>query len=173
MVERGLIAQYGTMHPNGYNMTNGGEMRANFRQSPATIKKMQAAAAGRVIAESTKIKVSKAVKAYWSDPEKRKIAMASRNTEAFKTSIAKTGALLQQNFPAAFKGHIHSEESKKKMSEAHKGRPAWNKGIPMSPERIAQMTAVHIGRKASEETKIKMALAQKARRDAEHKKRAA
>lgn len=41
-----------------------------------------------------------------------------------------------------FKGHKHTEESKKKMSESHKGKSSWNKG-----------------KKCSEETKEKMRLA--------------
>jgi len=32
------------------------------------------------------------------------------------------------------KGKFKSEDTKKKMSESHKGRTAWNKGIPCSEE---------------------------------------
>ena len=34
------------------------------------------------------------------------------------------------------KGKHHSEETKKKISESKKGKPAWNKGYRATPEQI-------------------------------------
>ena len=59
----------------------------------------------------------------------------------------------------ARKGHHHSEETKLKMSEARKGRPAWNKdlkGRHHTEETKKKMSESHKGRIFTEETKKKM-----------------
>lgn len=50
-----------------------------------------------------------------------------------------------------FKGSLHSDESKQKISEAGKGRPAWNKGLP----------GTWIGKTHSEESKRKISISKK------------
>ena len=45
----------------------------------------------------------------------------------------------------AHRGHKHSEETKKKISEVHKGLPAWNKGRKASPEDIEKNRIGHLG----------------------------
>ena len=62
----------------------------------------------------------------------------------------------------ALKGRKLSEETKRKISESHKGKPAWNKGIPHSEETRRKMSEALRGRKVwnkgiplSEETKRK------------------
>ena len=69
------------------------------------------------------------------------------------------------------KGHKLSEETKRRMSEAHKGQkawnkgePAWNRGIPHSEETKRKMSEAKKGRKRapfSEETKRKMSEAKR------------
>lgn len=49
-------------------------------------------------------------------------------------------------------GFFPSDETKKKQSDAKKGKPAYNKGIPMSEEQKQKM----VGRKMSDETKQKL-----------------
>jgi uncharacterized Rmd1/YagE family protein len=56
------------------------------------------------------------------------------------------------------KGSKQSEEAKIKMSLAHKGKQTWNKGKKMSAEFIETNRRVHIGKKASVETRAKMSL---------------
>jgi hypothetical protein len=53
-------------------------------------------------------------------------------------------------------GIICSEETKKKMSESHKGKNTWTKGNKASDETKAKMSKSQTGRKASEETKLKL-----------------
>ena len=60
-------------------------------------------------------------------------------------------------------GKKHSEETRKKMSESHKGKPSWNKGIPMSKETRAKLSKINIGKpspnkgnKYSEKTRLKI-----------------
>ena len=79
--------------------------------------------------------------------------------------------------PSPKKGIPHTDEARKKMSEAHKGLPGWNKGIPRSEETKQKISEALKGLQAwnkglpgwnkgfhcSEETKQKMSLAQKSR----------
>jgi len=67
-----------------------------------------------------------------------------------KMSLAKKGR------PSSFKGKRHTEETKKKLSEASsqilKGRPAWNKGLTKeTDERVRHHSQAMIGKKHSEE----------------------
>ena len=57
-----------------------------------------------------------------------------------------------------------TEEHKRKLSESHKGQPAWNKGIPCSEEHKKKLSEVNKGKKLgpmTEETKKKMSEAKK------------
>jgi hypothetical protein len=47
------------------------------------------------------------------------------------------------NRTSPMKGKFHSDESKKKNSESHRGRVAWNKGIPMSRETKLKQSKIH------------------------------
>jgi len=71
-----------------------------------------------------------------------------------KMSEAKKGKNIGENHPMF--GKHHSEEYKKKMSEARKGREPWNKGIPWSEESKKKMSESHKGKSPSEETKKKI-----------------
>lgn len=53
------------------------------------------------------------------------------------------------------KGFTISEETRKKLSESHKGQKAWNKGIPASPEQKIILLNTNLGKKQSVETKAK------------------
>lgn len=82
-----------------------------------------------------------------------------------KMSEAKKGK------PSAFKGKCHSEETKRKMSEARKGRPSNRKGVHLSDEIKMNMSEAHKGHTASEETRKKMSKAQKGKHMSEDAKR--
>ena len=69
----------------------------------------------------------------------------------FKNSQKQIDAIKKANT-----GLKRSEEVKKKMSEAHKGRDAWNKGIPHSEETKQKMATARIGRKQPKEYSDKM-----------------
>jgi len=53
-------------------------------------------------------------------------------------------------------GTIYSEESKRRISEAKKGYPAWNKGIPRTEEEKRKMSESHKGQPLSEEHKFRI-----------------
>ena len=71
-------------------------------------------------------------------------------------------------------GGVHSkysEESRRKMSEAKKGKPSWNKGIPHTEEHKKNWKESRKGYKATEETKRKQSEAMKGFRHTEETKR--
>ena len=59
------------------------------------------------------------------------------------------------------KGEKLSEETKKKLSEAHKDQTPWNKGKKLSEEHKKKMAEANKGKHRSEETKKKIAEASK------------
>ena len=59
------------------------------------------------------------------------------------------------------KGVTRSEETKKKISEANKGRITWNKGLTLSEETRKKMSEAKKGKIVSEETRKKMSEAHK------------
>lgn len=48
-------------------------------------------------------------------------------------------------------GHVHSAETRKKLSEALKGRPGWNKGVPVTEDARVKMRAAKIGKRQKRE----------------------
>lgn len=56
-------------------------------------------------------------------------------------------------------GRKHSDEAKKKISEARKGKSSWNKGIPCTAEQKLAISLKNKGRKQSKEACLKKALA--------------
>ena len=53
-------------------------------------------------------------------------------------------------------GLIPCEETRKKLSKAHKGKPAYNKGVPMSEEQKKKISKANKGKHHSEEQKKKI-----------------
>lgn len=58
-------------------------------------------------------------------------------------------------------GKHTSEETKKKNSEAHKGKPTWNKGKHLSAETRKKLSEANKGKSLSEETRKKLSEANK------------
>ena len=69
------------------------------------------------------------------------------------------------------KGKPMSEESKKKLSEAHKGKSVWNKGKKLSEETKKKLSETHKGKKLSEEARKKMSEAHKGKHHSEETKK--
>lgn len=154
--ERYWIAALGTF-PDGYNLTSGGE-------------------SGRLIADSTKAKLSAlntGVKRGPCPPEraaaisaaKKGICTLSRE-QILAIAAARKGLKRRPESVArsvlARIGFKHSAETKKRMSEAQKGRQPWL-GRKHSPESRARMSVAQKGRTFSLEALAKMSAARKGR----------
>lgn len=158
-VERGLITQYGTMWPSGYNMSTGGELRTGYRVSNETKTKMRASAVGRKISDHQKALASANMKRLWQDPEYRTNAVLAQQSDKARSARQINNKKIsadRKGRPGFFTGRKHSDGSKKSISEKSKERRPWNVGIPMTIERKAKLLAINKGRKASEETRAKM-----------------
>ena len=117
--------------------------------------------------EETKKKISEAIKEkfIYDEEYRRKISEAHKNISddvRRKYSEAKKKLYSSSKNHPMFGKH-HSEETKKKMSDAHKGKPSPNKGKPMSEETKKKLSESHKGKSApnkgkpmTEEQKKKM-----------------
>lgn len=144
------IAHYGSMHPNGYNLTKGGEgglgyvfteeakakVRAAKKTNPMSAEgreRVRQAMSGRSISDETKRKQSNAMrgrKVTFSEEHRRKLAEATSK----RASIA---------------GWKQSEETKEYLRVINLGRV-------ITQEAREKLRQHNLGKKASEETKQKM-----------------
>ena len=72
----------------------------------------------------------------------------------YNISDGGTGGDLGENWKELVKQSmvgVYTDEIKKKMSEAHKGKVAWNKGRKATPDEIDKNRLGHIGKKHSKE----------------------
>lgn len=101
----------------GYNNCPNAQNSLGFRHSEESKKKMSETRTGRKHSEETKRKIGMA--------QKNRKPITEETREKMKISSKKRWA----------KPDACSAETRKKMSEAHKGREAWNKGIE-TPEEV-------------------------------------
>lgn len=88
-----------------------------------------------------------------SSETRAKIGLANSNPSVETRAKISMG---HKGKPAWNKGIPITKEQKEKSSIAHKGRVSWNKGIPISKEQKIKLSMAHTGKKASSETKAKM-----------------
>ena len=115
------------------------------------------------------------MRAYEGTPYEEKLMYAfrfmnTRRTSIFTEAELQASALMyedgkkrfsesQTGKPSAMIGKRHSKESRKKMSDALKGHPGWNKGgkgKPHSEETKKRLSELAKGRHPSDETRKKM-----------------
>lgn len=114
--------------------------------SEETKKKISEASKGKIIKEETRNKLSKALKGrVCSEERKQKLR------DYYKTH------------DNPFKGKIHTSETKRTMSLAHRGKMPWNKGKSWSEETKSKISAKLQGNKLSMETRNKMSISRKGR----------
>ena len=95
--------------------------------------------------------------------EHRKIdSFCKRMSEAIKgKKFGSRSEETKRKIGEAHKGKKHSDETKRKISEALKGKPTWSKGKKLSEEHKRKLSETHKGHKVSEETKKKISEAHK------------
>ena len=126
------ISKLNTLSPNGYNLTTGG---SNFTLSKESRLKISAANSGRIFS-----------------PESRKNMSDSKR--GLKRS-EETKLKMKQSWV----GRTISEEVRVKMNAGRKGKPAHNKGKPMSENQKLKIslakTGLYIGRHYKKKSKLK------------------
>lgn len=150
MVERGLIAQYGTLAPKGYNLTSGGEGRLGSKVSEEAKRKSSERALGHPLSPVHRKKIGESQlgktlspehvelirqrsKKNWQDPEFRRRRLATIR------SRPKSEVFLDAQ-KQRWRGKKHSVETRKKMS-------AWQVGKKLSEETKRKIAAKATGRK--------------------------
>jgi group I intron endonuclease len=117
---------------------------------------------GKKLSEETRRKMSESqkmvVRTPLSEETKRKIS-ESKKGRSTPWNKGKTGVYSQETLARISEtstGRVFSEESRQKMSASRKGRPAWNKGIPHTPEAVAKIAEASRNRRHSPETRRKI-----------------
>jgi group I intron endonuclease len=146
-VERGLIAQHGTLAPLGYNLTSGGEGRLGVRMSAEECLARSVRARGRKLSAEHKAKLIAASKGRVAAPGTR--AILSAKAKARMSSPEAREFVSRVN-----RGRKPTPEQLQKMAESQRGRKH-------SEETRAKMSAWQIGRKFSEETKQRISKARR------------
>lgn len=121
---------------NGYNMTLGGEGTRGCLHTEEYKKYMHDISVGKKYSEDTLLKMS----------------LAKKEIHQVETEARKKGRKVVSE---KLKGRKHTEEHKKKNSDAHKGKPAWNKGLKMPDDYVHPM----LGKHHSEDAKSKISVA--------------
>ncbi len=128
--EVALIAHLGTLAPNGYNMTKGGDGVWGLRHSEESCKRMsksqrgkrksdehrrRLSESGRMISEETRRRIADALKGrQFSNEHRRRLAESMRGkklSDEHRRKLAEAG-----------KGRKHSEETRRRIAEALTGR---------------------------------------------------
>lgn len=137
-----FIKHHGSFE-NGYNMTEGGEGTRGCKHTQEYKDKMRSLFKDRVFSEATL----------------RRMSEAKKGKPQTETESRKNGRKIVSE---KLKGKKFSEEHRRNLSQAMKGRTAWNKGMTFPPE-YSPMYGKHL----SEETKKKIGDANRGRKKTE------
>ena len=167
------VCRYGDDY--GYNMTDGGEGSSGYIPSAETRakqskalrgmpksdewrRKISEANTGKTHSQETRDKISKAHKGVKQSPE-----TIARRAEALRGKVvseetkarlreAHLGRKMSDEARAKMRDAAKNrgEEWKQKLSDSHKGKPAWNKGIPC-PEDVKRRISETVSKQISGE----------------------
>ena len=147
--EQYYIKFYNTLYPNGYNLTEGGNGGVHCEETRRKISESQK---GRQFSEEHRKKISESKKNI-SEETRRKLSenhhdcsgeknpmFGKEHSEETRRKIsnANKGVLSGEKNPMF--GKHHSEETRRKISNSLKGKPSHNKGVPMSEEQKKKLS---------------------------------
>jgi group I intron endonuclease len=146
-LEQKYIKYYNTLSPNGYNLSPTGGLGLKGKQSEETKRK---------ISKSNSIALAGVKRSKESIRKQIESRKGFKQTEETKKKI---GDSHKKN--KALVGFKHTEETKKRMSNSKKKSIPWNKGIKTGErdlETRKKISKSSIGKKMSEEARLKMSL---------------
>ena len=121
-IEQKAIAVFGTLVPNGYNITRGGDSVSDSARSEESRKKIGDASRGRTMSAEAREKIGAAQKGRrHTDQTKEKIRLARIGTKRSAETLLKMSASL--------KGKRLSEDQKERLRVFHTGRPKTKESI--------------------------------------------
>ena len=151
-LEKQLIVQYQTKVPNGYNLTDGGDGLTGYRHTEEQKKRNGDAKRGTVLSDETKQKMKDA------HLGENNHFYGKSHSEETKQRISETK---KANPTRYWLGKKRDEETKLKFSLAKLDKPSWNKGLKMTDEARKNMSNAQKGRLTTDETRLKLSLAVK------------
>jgi group I intron endonuclease len=151
-LEKQLIVQYQTKVPNGYNLTDGGDGLTGYRHTEENKRRNGDAKRGTVFSDETKQKMKDA------HLGENNHFYGKSYSEETKQRISETK---KANPTRYWLGKKRDEETKLKFSLAKLDKPSWNKGLKMTDEARKNMSNAQKGRLTTDETRLKLSLAVK------------
>ena len=155
----------GFSEPKGYNCTLGGDGCVGYVPTEEHKRKLSESHKGVHPSDETRRKMSNSQKGnsshkghHHSEETKRRISEKLKG----KPLPEETRIKISESTKGK-KGISPSEESRRKNSEAHKGKTPWNKGLQQSEESRRKNSEAHKGKKHTEESKHKISETMKGR----------
>lgn len=149
--EKYLIHKYHTTDDRyGYNTSEGGD-RLGAPLTEIHKQKISDSEKGKKLSEETKQKIREAMLKnpnrgmlgkHMSEEAKQKISKANTG-HTVSDEARKKMSLAKKGKPSHRKGQKMSEEACRKMSEAHKGKEPWNKGKKLTEEHRRKLSESH------------------------------
>jgi len=160
--EKYWIAKFDTFH-NGYNLTSGGG--SSFEVSEESRRKLSEIHKGKPLSAEHARKISEAKKGHTvSEETRRKLSKALKGKPVSPETLCKLRKIAEER--KGIPRRSHSLETRRKMSESHKGTSNNWKGRKHTPESRRKMSKAKQGRKLSDETRRKMSEAHKGKNNA-------
>ena len=157
-MEKELICKYQTKNSKfGYNLTDGGEGTGGYSYTEAQRKALSQRMMGHTTSEETRRKIGDANRIalkgkHLSEETKRKLSIAQKGKKHPHTAYQDKLQSERMKGTKLHLGYKATEESRKRMSDAHKGLPLTQKQL----DNLHRLHQANKGVPRSEETKEKI-----------------